>query len=91
MNGEQAERGLEQGGIDDAALARLFALQQPADAAERRPHAGAEIEHGGADAHARPIGIAIDGKQSGEGLHHRFVAGVFLHGAGRAPKADRLQ
>ena len=86
---EQAESRLVEGGVDHATLAGAFALQQPADAAERGPHRAAQIEHGGADAHARPVRIAVDREQPGERLHHRLVAAVFLHGALRPERRER--
>ena len=71
MAGEPAERGLEQRGVDHHALAGALALQEARDAAERRPHSGADIEQRDADAHTGPLGFPVDRKDAGERLDHR--------------------
>ncbi len=51
------------------------------DAAERGPHAGAEIEHLHADAGRGSVLGAIDAEDAREGLHHWLVPGQQTHRA----------
>ena len=57
---DEREAGLEERDVDLAPAARLRALVQRGDDAERRPHAGAEVDQRGADADAGPVGLAGD-------------------------------
>ena len=82
---EPGEPGLEERGVHHAAAPRLLALDEPGQRAHRRPHAGAVVEDGGADAGGRPALVAVHHHEAGEGLHHGLVAGLELERA-RAPE-----
>ena len=85
---EPAERRLEQRSIHDAALAGELPAIERGDAAERRPHTGAEIEQLHPDAGRRRFGRAVDAEHAGERLHDRLVPGLHLH---RPVVAERPQ
>ena len=71
--GEPAECRLEERGIDDDAAAGACALMKRREHAHGCPHAGAEVQHGRAEARRRILVSAVHAEKSREGLHHRLV------------------
>ena len=71
---DEGERRVVQRDADVAASARRGALVQRRDDAECGPDTGADVDHGRADADARPVRLARDADQAGERLHQRVVA-----------------
>ena len=79
---------LEQRGVDQAALAGGGALGDGRQHADRRPHAGRQVDDGDADARLRPGRIAVQRDQPGDGLDDRLVARPLLPRAGVAEGAE---
>src|SRR5262249_60698695 len=53
-----------------------LALMERGQDAHGRPHAGAEVEHGRAEAGRRILLAAVHAEEPREGLHHGLVAGT---------------
>ena len=72
--GEQREGSLVQRDVDGATRARLLSLVQRREDAERRPDAGALVDHRDADAHARATRFPRHAEDAAGSLGERVVA-----------------